>query len=56
MILSSVGKLSGEYMESVMKKKKKATMGRICRKGRLSKIQRAAEEQCHQLSFEGSHR
>jgi len=30
----SVGKQSGESVESVWKKKMKATEGRICRKGR----------------------
>jgi len=31
----SIGKQSGESAESVLKKKRKATVGRICRKGRL---------------------
>jgi len=31
----SNGKQSGESVESIMKKKRKATMGRICRKGRF---------------------
>ena len=30
-----IGKQSGESAELVLKKKKKATVGRICRKGRL---------------------
>jgi len=29
----SIGKQSGECVESVLKKKRKATVGRICRKG-----------------------
>jgi len=39
-MLSSIGKQSGESVEgveSVLKKKKKATVGRICRKGRSDK-------------------
>jgi len=32
-MLGSIGKQSGESMESVLKKKRKATAGRICRKG-----------------------
>jgi len=35
-ILRSIGKQSGEYVESVLKKKRKATVDRICRKGMLS--------------------
>ena len=31
-MLRSIGKQSGESMESVRKKKTKATVGRICRK------------------------
>jgi len=31
----SVGKQSGESVQSILKKKKKATVGRIYRKGRL---------------------
>jgi len=31
----SIGKQSGESVESVLKKKRKATVGRICRKGRF---------------------
>jgi len=31
-MLRSIGKQSGESAESVMKKKRKATVGRICRK------------------------
>jgi len=35
-MLESIGKQSaGESVESVLKKKKRATLGRICRKGRL---------------------
>ena len=34
-MLKSIGKPSGESMESVLKKKRKATVGRICRKGRF---------------------
>jgi len=34
-MLISIGKQSGESVESVLKKKKKATVGRICRKGRF---------------------
>jgi len=32
-MLRSIGKQSGESVESVMKKEIKATVGRICRKG-----------------------
>jgi len=32
-MLGSIGKQSGESVESVPKKKRKATVGRICRKG-----------------------
>jgi len=32
-MLRSIGKQSGESMESVLKKKRKAVVGRICRKG-----------------------
>jgi len=34
-MLGSIGKHSGESMESVLKKKRKAAVGRICRTGRL---------------------
>ena len=34
-MLRYIGKQSGESVESVLKKKRKATAGRICRKGRL---------------------
>jgi len=34
-MLRSSSKQSGESVESVLKKKRKATMGRICRKGRF---------------------
>jgi len=34
-MLRSIGKQSGESVESVLKKKRKATVGRICRKGRF---------------------
>jgi len=34
-MLRSVGKQSGESVESVLKKKRKATAGRICRNGRF---------------------
>jgi len=34
-MLRSIGKQSGESVESVLKKKRKATVGRICRKGKL---------------------
>jgi len=34
-MLRSIGKQSGESVESVLEKKRKATVGRICRKGRL---------------------
>jgi len=34
-MLRSIGKQSGESVESVPKKKRKATLGRICRKGRF---------------------
>jgi len=33
--LRSIGKQSGKSMESVLKKKRKATVGRISRKGRF---------------------
>jgi len=35
-MLSSIGKQSMESVESVLKKKRKATVGRICRKGRFN--------------------
>jgi len=35
-MLRSIGKQSGESVESVLRKNKKATVGRICRKGRVS--------------------
>jgi len=31
----SIGKQSGESVESVLRKNRKATVGRICRKGRF---------------------
>jgi len=34
-MLRSIGKQSGESVESVLKKKRKTTVGRICRKGRF---------------------
>jgi len=34
-MLRSFSKQSGESMESVLKKKRKAAVGRICRKGRF---------------------
>ena len=34
-MLTSIGKQSGLSVESVLKKKRKATVGRICRKERL---------------------
>jgi len=34
-MLRSVGKQCGESVESVVKKKRKATVGRICRRGRF---------------------
>jgi len=34
-MLRSIGKQSGGFVESVPKKKRKATVGRICRKGRF---------------------
>ena len=34
-MLRSIGKHSSESMESVLKKKRKATVGRICRKGKF---------------------
>ena len=33
-MLRHISKQSGESVESVLKKKRKATVGRICRKGR----------------------
>ena len=35
-MLRSIGKQTGESAESVLKKKRKATVGRICRIGRCS--------------------
>jgi len=35
-MLRNIAKQSGESVESVLKKKRKAAVGRICRKGRLS--------------------
>jgi len=34
-MLTSIGKQSGESVESVLKKKREATVGRICRRGRF---------------------
>ena len=34
-MLRSIGKQSVESIESVLKEKRKATVGRICRKGRF---------------------
>jgi len=34
-MIRSIGKQSGECLESVLKKKRKATVGRTCRKGRF---------------------
>jgi len=34
-MLRSIGKQYAESVESVLKKKRKATVGRICRKGRF---------------------
>jgi len=34
-MLRGIGEQSGESVESVLKKKTKATVGRICRKGRF---------------------
>jgi len=34
-VLKHIGKQSGKSMESVLEKKRKATVGRICRKGRF---------------------
>jgi len=34
-LLRSIGKQSGESVESVLKKKRKAAVGRICKKGRF---------------------
>jgi len=34
-LLRSVGKQSGESVESVLRKKRKTAMGRICRKARF---------------------
>jgi len=34
-MLRSIGKQSGESVESVLKKKWKAAVGKICRKGRF---------------------
>ena len=35
-MVRSIGKQSGESVESVLKKKRKAAVGRICRKGRYT--------------------
>ena len=40
-MIRSIGKQCGESVESVLRKKRKATVGRICRKGRF----RTASEQ-----------
>ena len=37
-MLRSIGKQSAESVQSVLKKRKKATVGRICRKGRLKRL------------------
>jgi len=37
-MLRSIIKQFGESMESVMKKKRKATVGKICRKGRFKPV------------------
>ena len=34
-MLRSIGKQSGESVESVLKKKRKVTVGRTCRKGKF---------------------
>jgi len=34
-MLGSIGERSGESVESVLEKKREATAGRICRKGRV---------------------
>jgi len=34
-MLRSIGKQSGESVESVLKRKREAAVGRICRKGRF---------------------
>ena len=34
-MLRSIGKQSGESVEPVLEKKRKVTVGRICRKGRF---------------------
>jgi len=34
-MLTSIGKQSGESVESVLKKKREATVGSICRRGRF---------------------
>jgi len=36
-MLRSIGKQSGDSAESVLKKKRKAAVGKICRKGRFFK-------------------
>jgi len=36
-MLRSIGKQSAESVESVLKKERKATVGMICRKGRVLK-------------------
>jgi len=37
-MFSGIGKQSGESVESVQKKKRKATVGMICRKGRDERV------------------
>ena len=38
-MLRSIGKQSRESVESVLKKKRKATSGRICRKGKVLSLE-----------------
>jgi len=48
-MLRSIGKQSGESVESVLKKKRKATVGRICRNGRfLPGMKNVVWVPCHQ--------
>jgi len=44
--LRSISKQSGESVESVLKKKRKATVGRICRKGKFEACNEGVIEYC----------
>ena len=49
MLCRSVGKQSGEFVESVPKKKRKATVGRIRGKGRIDAETCAADAVCMKM-------